>query len=66
MAKERIPTINEVRDFWDTRPCNIRHSNKDKGSREFFDEVEKKRYKAEPHIVKFVDFDSFEGKSVLK
>ena len=41
-------TIEEVKKYWDDRPCNVRHSTKDVGTREYFDEVEKKRYTAEP------------------
>ncbi|MGC9025813.1 MAG: hypothetical protein ACP5NB_13465 [Chloroflexia bacterium] len=33
-------TIEQVQDFWDRRPCNIRHSPKPVGTREYFDEVE--------------------------
>ena len=32
-------TINEVKKFWDDRPCNIRHSSKELGTIEYFDEV---------------------------
>jgi hypothetical protein len=27
---------DEVRTFWDERPCNIRHSDKEIGTREYF------------------------------
>ena len=30
-----------VKEFWDKRPCNIRHSDKDVGTKEYFDEVTK-------------------------
>jgi len=59
-------TIEDVRQYWDDRPCNVRHSTKDIGSREYFDEVEKKRYTAEPHIVPWVDFPRWSGKKVLE
>ena len=36
--------IERVRDFWDRVPCNIRHSNKTVGTREYFDEVEARKY----------------------
>lgn len=32
--------IEAVRDFWNRRPCNVRHSPRPVGSREYFDEVE--------------------------
>jgi len=59
-------TIEEVKQFWDDRPCNVRHSKKDIGTKEYFDEVERKRYTAEPHIPLFADFESCKGKKVLE
>ncbi len=60
-----MTTINEVKDFWDNRPCNIRHSNKPIGTREYFDEVEQRKYFVEPHIPGFADFANWNGKKVL-
>ena len=59
-------TIEEVKKFWDDRPCNVRHSTKDVGTRDYFDEVEKKRYTAEPHIPAFAEFSRWNGKKVLE
>jgi len=59
-------TIENVRDYWNNRPCNIRHSKKDVGSREYFDEVEKRKYFVEPHIPLFAEFENWEGKKVLE
>ena len=53
-----IATIDDVKQYWDDRPCNVKHSKKDLGSIEYFDEVERKRYTAEPHIPVFADFES--------
>ncbi len=62
---ERVP-IERVRDFWDARPCNIRHSPQDLGSRAYFDEVEARKYFVEPHIPPFADFARWKGKRVLE
>lgn len=59
-------SIDDVKKFWDTRPCNIRHSNKPIGSREYFDEVEKRKYFVEPHIPSFAEFEKWNGKRVLE
>ena len=59
-------SIIKVRDFWDSRPCNIRHSNAKIGSKKYFDEVEKRKYFVEPHIPKFADFNKWKGKKVLE
>ena len=42
--------INKVRQYWDKVPCNLNHSNKDIGTKEYFDEVEQKKLFVEPHI----------------
>lgn len=34
-------SVEQVRDYWNRRPCNIRHSTKTPGTREYFDDVEK-------------------------
>lgn len=59
-------TIQTVQQFWDARPCNIRHSDKPVGSREYFDEVEKRKYFVEPHIPGFAEFARWSGKRVLE
>lgn len=58
-----IPT---VRAFWDSRPCNIRHSAQPVGTREYFDEVEQRKYFVEPHIPGFAEFPNWAGKRVLE
>ena len=37
-------TIEEVKKFWNDRPCNIKHSSKEIGTKEYFDEVERKNF----------------------
>lgn len=59
-------TIEHVRDYWNRRPCNIRHSNKPVGSREYYDEVEARKYFVEPHIPQFAEFSKWTGKKVLE
>jgi len=58
--------IEHVKEYWDARPCNIRHSPKPVGSREYFDEVEARKYFVEPHIPLFADFGRWQGKKVLE
>ncbi len=59
-------SIKKVQEFWDRRPCNIRHSPKPVGTREYFDEVEKRKYFVEPHIPRFAQFERWKGKKVLE
>ena len=58
--------LEEVRDYWDRRPCNIRHSTSPIGTREYFDEVEARRYRNEPHNYTFPEFSRWTGKNVLE
>ena len=62
----RKVSIGEVEAFWDARSCNVRHSNKPVGTKDYFDEVETKKYFVEPHIPKFAEFDKWKGKKVLE
>lgn len=59
-------SVEEVRAYWNRQPCNIRHSPKPLGSREYFDEVEARKYFVEPHIPGFADFERWRGKRVLE
>ncbi|MFZ2803656.1 MAG: methyltransferase domain-containing protein [Patescibacteria group bacterium] len=61
-----MPSIEHVTEFWDNRPCNIRHSTKPVGTKEFFDDVEKRKYFVEPHIPGFAEFPKWNGKKVLE
>lgn len=60
------PTIQEVAAYWDARPCNIRHSPAEVGTREYFDQVEQRKYFVEPHIKEFANFPQWQGKRVLE
>ncbi len=66
MTNRLEPTITDVRTFWDNRPCNIHHSQAPIGTRQYFDEVERKKYFVEPHIPAFAEFEKWKGKDVLE
>jgi len=59
-------SVADVQQYWDARPCNVRHSPKPVGSPEYFDEVEARKYRVEPHIPTFADFARWRGKRVLE
>jgi ubiquinone/menaquinone biosynthesis C-methylase UbiE len=59
-------TIAEVKNYWNSRPCNIRHSSKPVGSEEYFNEVEARKYFVEPNIPVFAEFPKWKGKKVLE
>lgn len=58
--------LERVREYWDSRPCNIRHSPLPVGTREYFDQVEARKYIVEPHIPVFANFDRWHSKKVLE
>src|SRR2546428_10546086 len=60
-----VPT-ERVRDYWDCRPCNLHHSSAVIGTREYFDEVEARKYFVEPHIPRFAQHNRWAGKRVLE
>jgi 2-polyprenyl-3-methyl-5-hydroxy-6-metoxy-1,4-benzoquinol methylase len=59
-------SVTEVRDYWNKRPCNIRHSPSPVGTKQYFDEVEARKYFVEPHIPGFAAFPRWHGKKVLE
>jgi len=59
-------SVEKVKKYWNDRPCNIKHSPSQIGTRQYFDEVEKRKYFVEPHIPKFADFNKWKGKKVLE
>lgn len=58
--------VERVREYWNQRPCNIRHSPRAVGTKEYFDEVEARKYFVEPHIPRFAEFERWRGKRVLE
>src|SRR5215510_10632120 len=66
MRQPNQPDIQTVQAYWNARPCNIRHSLQPIGTKEYFDEVEKRKYFVEPHIPGFAQFERWKGKKVLE
>lgn len=58
--------ISAVRDYWDARPCNVRHGTAPVGSLEWSQQVTSRKYFVEPHILKFAQFERWRGKKVLE
>lgn len=59
-------SIKAVQEYWDRRPCNVRHSPSPIGTREYFDQIEQRKYLVEPHIPGFAEFEKWQGKKVLE
>ena len=62
--KNNIKKIDIIKEYWNKRPCNINHSKFEKGTKEYFDEVENKKHFVEPHIIEFADFKNSRGLNI--
>jgi ubiquinone/menaquinone biosynthesis C-methylase UbiE len=60
------PTIDSVYKFWNDRPCNIKHSSKEIGTKEYFQDVTSRKYFVESHIIDFAEFKKYKDKQVLE
>lgn len=65
-----INDIDSVRskiiNYWDAQPCNIKHSNFEIGTHEYWEQISSKRFFVEPHILDLANFHSWSGKRVLE
>jgi len=66
MKSTAQPTVRDVQEYWNRRPCNIGHSKLEVGTRDYFDEVEQRKYFVENHIPGFAQFTRWKGKKVLE
>lgn len=57
---------NEVKSYWNNQACGTFDVDKSKFTKEYFDEIEEKRYKREPEILEFANFPSAKGKKMLE
>tara|TARA_B100001175_G_scaffold312698_1_gene319121 strand:- start:727 stop:1500 length:774 start_codon:yes stop_codon:yes gene_type:complete len=61
-----LNNFSDIIDYWNKQPCNINHSKKKLFSKEYFEEVEYKKYFVEPHILNFVNFDLYKNNKILE
>jgi len=55
-----------VHDFWQANPCGSKFADAEIGSREFFDAVERHRYRTESHIPAVIDFPRWRDRDVIE
>jgi ubiquinone/menaquinone biosynthesis C-methylase UbiE len=55
-----------VRDYWSAAPCGSSLTLAKPGSKAFYDEIEAARYRLEPFIPTFAEFERWRGKRVLE
>ena len=56
----------EVEEFWNAKPCDSDTSDEQMYSREYFEDIEKERYRLQSHIFDLLKSIDFKGKNVLE
>jgi SAM-dependent methyltransferase len=55
-----------VRAYWEAEPCNTDLASSPPGTKAFYDEVERERYRVEPFIPAFAQFERWRDRDVLE
>jgi ubiquinone/menaquinone biosynthesis C-methylase UbiE len=55
-----------VRRHWEEEPCGTSTASSAPGTPEFYAEVERERYRLEPYIFEFAQFERWQGRNVLE
>jgi len=58
--------LKDIKNYWNRQPCNINHSKKKFLTKKYFEEVKKKKYFVENHIINFAEFNKYKNKNVLE
>ncbi len=61
-----MSTVEQVRAYWDSRPCNVLHGTAPVGTLEWSRQVTERKYFVESHIPGFAQFERWRGKRVLE
>lgn len=55
-----------IQKYWDRQPCCSRHSHREPGTAEYYQDLTARRYFVQPHVRTFADFPKWAGKRVLE
>jgi ubiquinone/menaquinone biosynthesis C-methylase UbiE len=66
MTAGATETKEEVRSFWSRTPCGSWDATAAEGTREYYDQIEARRYELEPFIREYARFDQAAGLSLLE
>lgn len=58
--------VDKIKQYWNTQPCNVKHSLSEPGTEQYFNEVNDRRYFVEPHLRDFASFHLWRGRRVLE
>ena len=56
----------KIENYWNKQPCNIKYSKNKFGTKQFFNDISKKKFFVEKHIKNFAEFSKFKNKNVLE
>lgn len=59
-------SIATIEDYWDAQPCNSKHGTAPIGTREWSEQVTARKFKVEPHILRFAQHLRWKGKVVTE
>lgn len=60
-----MPTIDDVRAYWDTHIHDLDISSQPPGSRGFFEDLDQYHFEKLHHLLRLVNFDGYKGRRVL-
>lgn len=63
---ENTDLKDQVRDFWDNETCGTFLTDKEKFTKEYFEEIEQIRYDMQPEIHEFAEFHKSKNKKILE
>jgi len=58
--------IDRIKHYWNTQPCNIKHSLAEPGTAQYWNEISERRYFVEPHLRDLAGFHQWRGLRVLE
>jgi len=58
--------VDKIKQYWNTQPCNVKHSLSEPGTEQYWNEVTERRFFVEPHLRDFASFHQWRGKRVLE
>ena len=58
--------IDRIRHYWNTQPCNVKHSLSEPGTEQYWNEISERRYFVEPHLRDLAGFHQWRGRRVLE
>ena len=62
----KLELVDKIKNYWNTQPCNVKHSMSEPGTEQYWNEVSERRFFVEPHLRDFASFHLWRGKRVLE